>query len=74
MPPGGQEQHYRDSRGRRTLEELLIGMDRRNWEKFEFLRAWEDFAFQQEETLMNRFMEQKARQKELGAFPKGEAH
>lgn len=52
IPSGGQEQHLRDSRGRqkKTLEEPHMGMDSRNQEQFEVLRAQEERAFQQEDT------------------------
>lgn len=59
MLPRGQEQHPKDcrSRRRRTLEKLLIGMDRRNPEQFEFHGPRKEQALQQKETLMNWFME-----------------
>lgn len=51
-------------RQRRTLEELFTRMDRRNQEQFEFLRTQEEWDIQQEETLMNWFMEQEAHYRE----------
>lgn len=46
------EQHHPDStdRLRRTLEELLIGMQRRNQKPFEFLNIWEEWSLAGEAT------------------------
>lgn len=71
IPSRAQHQNHRESRERRrrAMKDLLVGMEGRNLEQFEFMRTKEEQARRQGKRLLDWFLEEKKGSVENGNIP-----